>query len=143
MRKTKSLFIATVLMSIVGCASSSHSISELSNTSPSPSDKSTTPLMTLSSSSHTLPSIWIAKVIAKIRPLVIIPTGENIKYMAIARVKLLPNLEVSSVTLLHSSGNQDYDQSVLKAIFSVRTFPQLPDGENFKNYSEIIIHFKS
>lgn len=82
------------------------------------------------------------KVIAAVRPYVLIPPDVNGNNVAIVEVTLLPNLQVYSVNLIKSSGSSEYDQSVQDAINRVGTFPDLPDGAKFTDYRTLKLTFK-
>lgn len=90
----------------------------------------------------TYSATWVAKVIAKIQPLIFIPKDAKVNSAAVVRVRLLPTLQVRSVTLLKSSGNFDYDKAVQAAILFAQSFPELPDGEDFINYLNVTIVFR-
>ena len=61
---------------------------------------------------------------------------------AVVRINLLPTGELSSVTLLESSGNAAFDQSVIVAVNSVRFFPVPQNSAVFeKNFRNLTFLF--
>lgn len=85
---------------------------------------------------------YIAKVRAKIRPLIQLPDGIKDNPEAVVLVTLLPSLEVREVKLLNSSGNPAYDEAVQKAVWDARMFPSLPAGSNFVEYRQLRLTFR-
>lgn len=94
------------------------------------------------SDSNNLVSNYADQVINAVRPFVVIPDGTDNKAKAIVKVELYPNLNVKSVTLVKSSGNPMYDQSIQSAIMRVKVFPPLPDGANFVDYRILRLTFR-
>lgn len=81
-------------------------------------------------------------VIGAVRPFVMIPDDVDPKAKAIVKVELYPNLNVKSVSLIRSSGNQAYDQNIQTAIMRVKVFPPLPDGAKFTDYRILKLTFR-
>ena len=92
--------------------------------------------------SDNLVSNYADRVIAAVRPYVVIPDAVSSKNIAIVEVILLPNLQLYSVSLIQSSGNSEYDNNVLDAINRVGTFPDLPEGAKFIDYRRLRLIFK-
>lgn len=94
-----------------------------------------------SSDTKNLANNYADLVINQVRPYVIIPDGVDSSVVATVDVTLLPNMQVYRVTLVHSSGNSDYDNNVIQAINRVKTFPSLPDGAVFSDYRKLRLLF--
>ncbi|MDN0073924.1 cell envelope integrity protein TolA [Crenobacter sp. SG2303] len=69
-----------------------------------------------------------SQVVARIRPLVQIPDSMQGNPAVEVRVRVLPDMSVSSVTLVKSSGNTAYDEAVQRAIREAGNFPPRPAG---------------
>lgn len=82
------------------------------------------------------------QVIRLVRPFVTIPDGINPDAFAIVKVVLLPNMHVYKVSLIQSSGNSDYDDSVQQAITRAQIFPPLPDGAKWVDFRVLNLKFK-
>lgn len=87
-------------------------------------------------------SQYALQVQQRVRPLVETPPDMQGHPKAVVQVLLWPTLEVRSVTLLQSSGNRAYDESVQRAIWSAKTFPPLPVGAAFSDYRQLRLEFK-
>lgn len=94
------------------------------------------------SDSDNLIGNYADQVINAVRPFVAIPDGIDPKAKAIVKVELYPNLNVKSVTLVKSSGNPVYDQSIQSAIMKVKVFPALPDGASFVDFRILKLTFR-
>lgn len=94
------------------------------------------------SDSNNLIGNYADQVINAVRPFVVLPDNLNTSAKAIVKVELYPNLHVKSVTLIKSSGNPQYDQSVQNAITRVKIFPALPNGANFVDYRILKLTFR-
>lgn len=80
-------------------------------------------------------------VINLLRPYINIPAGINPKATAIVEVLLLPNMQIKSVSLIQSSDNNQYDNSIKQALWRVAKLPPLPAGENWADYSKLLLTF--
>ncbi len=80
-------------------------------------------------------------VISAVRPFVDMPNNINSNAKAIVKVTLLPNMQVYQVKLVKSSGNSDYDNNVQQAIWKVKVFPPIPDGEKWVDYRVLYLNF--
>lgn len=85
---------------------------------------------------------YAAKVQAKIRPFIQLPSELQGNPKAVVLVTLLPSLEVRDVKLLSSSGNSAYDAAVQRAIWEAGTFPSLPTGGRFIDYRQLKLEFR-
>lgn len=82
-------------------------------------------------------------VIARVRPFVVIPDGmDSSSGSAVVEVTLLPNMQVYAVSLIKSSGNNEYDNNVQQAINKVQVFPPLPDGASFADFRKLRLTFR-
>lgn len=94
------------------------------------------------SDSDNLIGNYADQVINAVRPFVVIPDDINPKAKAVVKVILNPDLSVRQVTLLKSSGNDAYDQSIQEAINRVRVFPPLPDSAQFVDFRVLKLTFR-
>ena len=85
---------------------------------------------------------WVSRVQAKVRPQVELPADLKGNPKAVLLVRLLPSLEVQSVRVLQSSGNDAYDEAVQRAVREAHTFPSLPSGASFGDYRQIKLEFR-
>ena len=75
---------------------------------------------------------WRTRIIAKVRPNIVIPSGIVGNPDAVFDVQLLPTGEVVSVKSRKSSGVKAYDDAVEHAIYKSSPFPVPPKGEVFQ-----------
>lgn len=78
----------------------------------------------------------------RVRPYVGIPDGLKGNPEVILQIDILPSLEVRSIKLLRSSGNNQYDEAVQQAVRDMRRFPPLPKGAEFADYRRVTMTFR-
>ena len=97
-----------------------------------------------SSNSKELLNNYADLVINKILPYVKIPNEviNNHHIATIVKVSLSIDMHVKNATLISSSGNNEYDNSVVSAIYKVAIFPPLPSGAKFSDYQILFLKFR-
>ncbi|MEW9898121.1 TonB C-terminal domain-containing protein [Chitinivorax sp. PXF-14] len=85
---------------------------------------------------------YVAQLTAKVRRNVLVPDELKGNPKAVFEVKLLPSMEVLSVSKLKSSGNQAYDDSIERAISKSSPFPPLPAGVSFQQFRVLTLEFR-
>lgn len=80
-------------------------------------------------------------VVERVRPHVFAPDVlENTR--TLLEITLLPNLEVRAVEKVHSSGNDQYDEAVIRAVWAAKQFPPLLPGMKFSDVRKIRLEFR-
>lgn len=80
-------------------------------------------------------------VVERVRPHVFAPdVPENTR--TLLEITLLPNLEVRAVEKVHSSGNDQYDEAVIRAVWAAKQFPPLLPGMKFSDVRKIRLEFR-
>lgn len=77
-----------------------------------------------------------------IKPYINIPLSINKQAIAVVEVTIFPNMDVYSIKLLKSSGNDTYDQNVKNAILKVKTFPPIPPNTRWVDFRVLVLTFK-
>lgn len=94
------------------------------------------------SNSNNLTTNYADRVIERVRPYISLPTNLSRQATAVVQVILLPNMQVYQVTLVKSSGNDEYDANVQQAIHRVKIFPPLPKGAQWTDYRQLNLTFR-
>lgn len=81
---------------------------------------------------------WRARIVAKIRPLVLIPDGLSGNPEALFDVVLLPTGDVASARLRRSSGNKAYDDALERAILKASPLPLPTRSEVFSRELRLV-----
>lgn len=85
---------------------------------------------------------YVAQLTAKVRRNVLVPDDMKGNPEAVFEVKLLPSMEVLSVSKVKSSGNLAYDDSIERAISKSSPFPPLPAGLSFQQFRVLTLKFR-
>ena len=98
--------------------------------------------ITGTSDSNNLVANYADLVIKAVRPFVVVPDEIDSEAKAVIQVTLNPDLSVRRVSLVKSSGNSLYDESIQSAIIKVQVFPPLPDGAKYVDYRILKLTFR-
>lgn len=85
-------------------------------------------------------SEYIATIVNIVRPEVI-PEDIDQETTLVVKIKLKKDMSLKSIEVKKYSSNEQYNQAIIQKLKSIKKFPALPEGAQFKEYKTMVFTF--